>query len=202
MTMHCFQTLVISGEKGDLAPFTNKLLASWHNCEDNPSEGRYELLQTFYPMPDDIYCGPSTYDDLETYVLQGWKADDIHEYVAAWTKEQLEKAKEKYGKGGWHWLGWREEHWGSKWADLFTTVDEIDDTYVKISFASAWGPLLPAILHISNDYPLLTFSVEYQDEGYNYPDSGAKMKGGKILSEWQESEEEFEKRVYGSYADS
>jgi hypothetical protein len=195
MPNYCYQTLVITGEKEDLAPFANKLLASWRNYKENSTESQYELLDTFYPVPDDVYSGNFDSSDPEASALKGQKADEYHDYVAAWTQEQIEMAKNKYGDFGWLEYYWRTRNWGSKWADCRTTIDEHDDTHLKISYISAWSPLVPGILHISNDYPLLTFSVDYHDEMYNYPDSGAKMKGGEILSEWQESEEEYKKNV-------
>jgi hypothetical protein len=189
----CFQTLVISGEKEDLAPFVDKLISSWHICEHCPTNGQYELLNTFYPNPDDIYTGPFCFDDLEKFVFYDHKEDECGEYVAAWTNEKLERAKEKYGEKGWLWYYWNSRHWGSTKADFYTTVEEQDDTHIKITFVTAWNLIDVGIIHISNNYPLLTFSVEYHEELYNFPDGGFVIKGGEFLSQWEESKEVFER---------
>jgi len=193
MPKWCYQTLLISGEKDDLVPFANRLVESWHNYQGDPIKGQCELLETFYPMPDDIYRGPFRFDDLESFVLKGQEADDYHEYVAAWTKEQLETAKEKYGEYGWLWYFWSMQHWGSKWSDRETSIVDQNDTLLKLTFRSAWAPLIKGIWHISKDNLLLTFTLDFYDEMYDYPNGGIVVKNGEILSQWEETKETYEK---------
>jgi hypothetical protein len=195
MPNYCYQTLVISGEKDDLAPFVNKLLASWHTYEDDLTKGQCELLQTFYPMPDDIYLGNFDLSDPETSALKGEKADDQHASVAAWTLGQIKLAKKKYGDISWLGYFWRIDNWGSKWADFCTSIDEQDETHIKLRFETAWAPILQGILFISNDYPLLTFLLDFFDEMYNYPDGRVVVKNGEILSQWEESKGTYEKNL-------
>jgi len=199
MTNYCYQTLLISGEKDDLAPFANKLLASWRCYDDKPTEGRYRLLRTFVPRPNDIYYGsPSLGDLIEVCELIN-KGDDLDKFATKWTKEQLATAKEKYGKYGWYWSLWCSEHWGNLSADRHTTIDEHDDTHIQISFESPWDSILEGILHISNDYPLLTFSVNYCNDQDYYLTGRVEIKGGEVLSQREDTEdfnESFDESKY------
>jgi hypothetical protein len=189
MTNYFYQNLLISGEKEDLAPFAKKLLASWQNYKDEPTKGQYQLLRTFVPIPDDIYDGSASLGVLLEVCELICKGDDIDKFATKWTKEQVATAKEKYGKYGWFWSLWFTEHWGNFSADLHTTMDEHDDTHIHLSFESALAPIIEGILHISNNYPLLTFSLNFTDDQDLYHLGRVEIKGGEVLSQWEDTVE-------------
>jgi hypothetical protein len=124
------------------------------------------------------------------------------ENVTIWTKEQLDTAKEKYGEYCWHWYFWCLEHWGNLWDDIHTTINEHDDIHINMYFETPDAPIIEGLLQISKDCPLLTFSVRYKYEYCDYPGGEVKIKGGKILSKWEESEEERMKSLYALYCGS
>jgi hypothetical protein len=197
MTNWSGQTLEISGEKDNLAPFANKLFSSWHFSKRFPAEVFYELLRTFFPIPDDIYHGDLSADDFESLVLKGQGPGGIDGYIPPYAKEPLDASKKKDGEKYWSSMLWRRDYWGSPWGDEHTIIHEHDDTHIKMSFNSEVFPSLGGILSLSNLYPLLVFAVNYGDGGIS-PDGGVVFMAGKILSHWQQSEEEFMKEYYST----
>jgi hypothetical protein len=203
MPNYCFQELEINGEKEDLTTFVEKLLASQHIHEYAPDKLEYELLHTFYPVPDDVYPSAPSFENPEIIALRGQEADsDLgRDEVPAWTIDQLEAAKKKYGSGDndvlspWTSFGWVMRHWGSRGKDEFTSITHQDDMHVAISYGTPHVAIINGLLHISQDYPFLTFTVKYSEECYLYQDGRVTMKGGEILSWWVEPEGEFQKRL-------
>lgn len=62
-----------------------------------------------------------------------------------------------------NWYDWNIKHWGTKW-DVDATVERSSDDYVLIRFDTAWSQPEEAIAALSEQYPSLTFSLEYEEE--------------------------------------
>lgn len=203
------QELEISGEKKDLTSFVDKFLGSWRNYIKYPTEGQFHLLYTFCPIPNDVYYGSLVLDDIETSALEGTKADDYNDEVPAWTKEQLETAKKKYGTEGiidgqlympWAVRGWILKFWGTECPDVETSICEMDNSHIRIFYKTAWVPISFGLENISKEYPQLTFNLKHMAEFYCAPGGGMTIKGGEFLNYWKDTEKECErnrKEIYG-----
>jgi hypothetical protein len=59
------------------------------------------------------------------------------------------------------WYTWRVDNWGTKW-DCYDVEDWVDN---KIRYFTAWSPASNFFLHVSAQYPNLTFHHQFSDEG-------------------------------------
>jgi len=73
------------------------------------------------------------------------------------------------------WYTWRVENWGTKW-DCYD-VGGWDDN--KITYFTAWSPATNFYLHVSMQYPDLTFHHAFADEGAGFLGEET-IKEGKV----------------------
>jgi hypothetical protein len=77
------------------------------------------------------------------------------------------------------WYNWRVENWGTKWnaydisPDTFPEVlsrivEKDNNASILYSFTTAWSPPIPWVLKMSPNYPLLTFSLDYQEPSMDF----------------------------------
>lgn len=85
---------------------------------------------------------------------------------------------EKYGVADWYM--WNVNNWGTKWnlGDIFICSEE--PTKRVYQFDTAWSPPTAAFLHISEDFPKLKFTLEYQEGGMGF-EGTYTCQNGKIL---------------------
>lgn len=89
-----------------------------------------------------------------------------------------------------YWYYWNTDNWGTKWdvpldsdlftADRFVTTDGV--TSFEVIFDTAWGPAIGAYQAMSSQYPTLTVSVEYSEEGMCFWGS-VVFENGEVVSE-------------------
>jgi hypothetical protein len=65
------------------------------------------------------------------------------------------------------WYDWRVAHWGTKWdlCDLEPNDFSWENGYIYYDFWTAWSPIEPILEKLTNEYPELTFSLKFSDEG-------------------------------------
>lgn len=65
-----------------------------------------------------------------------------------------------------NWYDWNCENWGTKW-DLHKemTTLTILDTEIQVEAPTAWAPPLKFFETLAKDYPTMTFTVSYHEEG-------------------------------------
>ena len=95
-----------------------------------------------------------------------------------------------------NWYDWRITNWGTKWDVQISDVLESDTTQdhakVVYCFDTAWSPPTSGIQEISNQFPLLTFTLNYWEAGMGFKGK-YKCKAGEVLLD--------ETKHYYAYAD-
>lgn len=78
-----------------------------------------------------------------------------------------------------NWYDWRISNWGTKWepSGEALTKEEVfsHDTYLYVSFDTAWAPPEAWLAHICKDYKDLLFEMEYEEPGMEF--------GGRSVAE-------------------
>ena len=75
----------------------------------------------------------------------------------------------KYGVDNWY--DWHCNYWGTKWDVWDVDVQDNgydssgDETYINLSFESAWSPPSEWVKKVAQDYPSLEFLLEYEEGG-------------------------------------
>jgi hypothetical protein len=120
----------------------------------------FNILENLYPTPQELNIGHAPMNNL--------------------TDQQIAN-KEKYGYPDWY--QWRIDHWGTKWPDTDTGLNEAvmnnSDGYgiLNFYFDSAWAPPIEAFHKISSDYPELIFCLYYQEPGMGFCGKNIWAKG-------------------------
>lgn len=78
------------------------------------------------------------------------------------------------------WYAWRLANWGCKWDASDVEREEI--THHKkqallYRFITPWSPPVEFLRTLGKLYPLLTFSLHYEEEAKMYPDGVINVKG-------------------------
>jgi hypothetical protein len=90
---------------------------------------------------------------------------------------------------------WERVHWGVKWGNCSTEIPDISDTHVTLYFDTAWGPPHEFWQKVSADYPTLTITMSYTEEGGFFEGEATYEAGQVYIDEWEpehESEDESE----------
>ena len=96
--------------------------------------------------------------------------------------EMLGGKNQQTEDGGWKaptWYAWRIENWGTKW-NCYDHHGDWNDS--EITFFTAWSPPSALFLHVSKNYPDVTFKLEFSDEGAGFLGSQI-IKNGILESE-------------------
>ena len=62
------------------------------------------------------------------------------------------------------WYDWRIHHWGTKW-DVHAQLHCDSKEYLVYDFDSAWSPPIEWLKVIAKKYPLLKFTLKYDEPG-------------------------------------
>jgi len=63
-----------------------------------------------------------------------------------------------------HWYDWNIRNWGCKWDAKEVDVPDRSDGYVQYTFQTPWGPPEEFFTSIIEQFPDLTFCLEYTEE--------------------------------------
>ena len=132
----CWNHLEVTGDEIQLREFVEK---STINIEENDE---FSFNGT-YPMPEDLNITSGTQTQEE--------------------KEQAILNEAKYGYTDWY--HWRVAEWGTKWDACESHIDHNDINYFAVTFESAWSPPIAWIDNIMQDFPDLSFTLEYEEPG-------------------------------------
>ena len=130
----CWNHLEVTGDEIQLREFVEK---STINIEENDE---FSFNGT-YPMPEDLNITSGTQTQEE--------------------KEQAILNEAKYGYTDWY--HWRVAEWGTKWDACESHIDHNDINYFAVTFESAWSPPIAWIDNIMQDFPDLSFTLEYEE---------------------------------------
>lgn len=75
-------------------------------------------------------------------------------------------AKDKPQTGEDHWYNWNYRNWGVKWnaSDVYFVEESEEPTSLCYTFSTPWGVADAAMTSLSEQYPTLTFELEYEEE--------------------------------------
>ena len=144
----CWNHLEVTGDEIQLREFVEK---STINIEENDE---FSFNGT-YPQPEDlnITSGTQTQDEKEQAILN----------------------KAKYGYTDWY--DWKCAEWGTKWDACESHIDHNDINYFAVTFESAWSPPIAWIDNIMQDFPDLSFTLEYEEPGMCF--------GGRLSAQYE-----------------
>jgi len=206
MSNPCIQRLVVTGEKDDLAPFVEKILQFTKFSENDPSKEYYELNYTFYQYPD--FFSSNEFENENNLSLRDFKEfnenlDHIPDFskidiVSLWKSfkgDENNKMSFKYFYYILEKLYQEMQVWEPMSQVLDLDLVEVDDTHIQFIYLTKYVPFERFIFDFSEEYPNLTFILDYSDGMVNCPDEGMKIKNGEVLCQWVESKEDYQKRV-------
>jgi len=75
---------------------------------------------------------------------------------------------------------WCRENWGTKWGFYEVEIQEGGSGFITYRFLTAWSPISPVILKMSQMFPVLTFDY-YADEETNLFNIREVYYGGKLI---------------------
>jgi len=75
------------------------------------------------------------------------------------------------------WYNWSIENWGTKWDACEPNICHNDIDYFAVSFESAWAPPIDWINNIMQDFPDLSFTLEYDEPGMCF--------GGRLSAQYK-----------------
>ena len=90
------------------------------------------------------------------------------------------------GYGGYR---WQTSNWGTKWEPDVHSL-EVDTNYIYYEFSTAWSPPLTLIEYLTVEWPELTFSISYREEGMGF-EGEATYHNGLCLDK-REGEAQYE----------
>jgi hypothetical protein len=81
--------------------------------------------------------------------------------------------KGKTGETPMNWYNFNNREWGTKWDCAVsdnqkysdTSLEDDEPTHLRYRFDTAWSPPTPAIEKLSEQYPELTITLSYEEEG-------------------------------------
>ena len=214
MPNHCSNQVTISGDADQLTAF---MLAAKSGNEDLSFDNLFPCPQSLKDAAsgsDEIYYD-IVYGDLSELAGYGWIPDEIkgdrdalltfvanrHGYHAGkgiGIADLIKYNLETYGAKNWY--DWCCKNWGTKW-DIDGTGDRHGDEHASYSFDSAWSPPIEAFVKISEDFPGLSFDLEYF-EGGNCFMGRVEIRNGEINSchdDWSSDEQLQEIVDSGAY---
>lgn len=161
----CSNTIIVSGEAGEVAKFNEWL-----------GDGK-AFLSKILPTPQPL-----------TETIAGFHGDTEKQ-------KELEKQEqsnlEQFGYKNWY--DWNIANWGTKW-DVDVEVDDVSsiDEQVIMSFDSAWSPPQQAIAVLAEKFDKLSFRHSFLEEGVGFVGYDEYENGGVSISEYNEDSDSDE----------
>jgi hypothetical protein len=144
----CWNHLEVTGDEKQLREFVEK------STIDIEKDDEFSFNGT-HPQPEDlnITAGTQTQEEKEQAILN----------------------EAKYGYADWY--GWRNAEWGTKWDACEPNILHNDIDFFSVSFETAWGPPTEWISNIMQDFPDLSFTLEYDEPGMCF--------GGRLSAQYE-----------------
>lgn len=129
--------------------FCVKVLGWQKMKNDDMQKGSSHLsMQKLLPCPEELNV---------TSPPRAEKGESEKEFQA-----RQKRNMEQYGATNWY--DWNCKMWGTKW-DVTADIHNETETELGYAFDSAWSPPVLFIMAMSNKYPNLKFSLEYDEPG-------------------------------------
>jgi hypothetical protein len=181
MPNYCETDLFIHGESQDLLKFLNGL--------KRDEEGKFSILESYYPMPEDIRNTESptrivTAEEKAKELAANKDKDDFF-HIHPITAEEANQLMEKYGCTNWY--DWSKKYWGSKWGDFECVIKEGEEEepyQIFISFQSAWCLPQKGLEQVIKQFPTLKFSLYSYEHGMAWQ-TGLEYDKGELVEQWE-----------------
>lgn len=160
----CSQDLSITGSVEDIKKF-KEFAKSDENCLDT---------NKFIPMPEPLLEVSAGSDD-DIYKIWYGDIDGDREKLKVEEGKRNPKSdeiakKQKHNMDNYghiNWYSWAYENWGTKWGICNPELEDAGGM-LFYHFESAWSPVLPVILKMSQMFPKLKFELEYYEMGVGF----------------------------------
>lgn len=183
MPNYCSNALLWEGDNEQVAAFEARL----SQIDDG-------LLSAFYPMHAELLTTTTVWSGGKTYLAL--RSDDPLALPDPATYEELTPEKElerieQYDAIDWY--DWSVKHWGTKWDVPSHKVEQVAAHHLV--FDTAWAPPEKWLLKVSQDYPLVRFTLAFC-EGGNCFWGTVVISNGEVISEdggdtmWQQASDE------------
>ena len=106
-------------------------------------------------------------------------------------KEIGELVGEERPYGGY---SWENANWGCKWGASSPDLQAEEPRFLQYSFDTPWGPPEPFLQKISEDWPALSFELDYEEPGMDFAGT-LVCEEGQIVSHEErscESEDDYD----------
>lgn len=150
MPNHIMNILVVAGAASSITSMLEKL-----KSDDNPID-----FDKILPMPKELHKVISPVRIISQAEYDRVKDTDEQTGI---TQEMSDDYKKRFGSDNWY--DWALKNWGTKWGSYEASV-EIDDNgeTATFEFQTAWSSGASAIIHLSKQYPDLSFKLSFADE--------------------------------------
>lgn len=181
----CSNRMTVRGDVEAITDFHNRVFGL-----DDEGKENYDILGRLYPIPTELketVAGSFTPEGntnwkirLENGTMTQQEYDDaVAQNAEGYAKNQANLAK--YGVRDWY--DWCLSHWGTKWGDCHTVLNEGSDTHLDFLFDSAWSPPIDGLNHISTMFPTLVFILQYEELGMGFVGASRIQNGNVSVSD-------------------
>lgn len=118
------------------------------------------LLGSFVPMPEALTIVHKGHTTIDGTKVTHWAEDADNNPRLLTMKEQLAIRKTGYKD----WYDWAIANWGTKWDCQFKIKDS-DEYGCVLTFETAWEPPTRWFEQLKEQWPDLSFSLFYKEEG-------------------------------------
>ena len=153
----CWNHLEVSGDEIQLREFVEKSTTNIETSDKFSFNGTHPMPKEF----ENILTGSI---DIDGKRCKKWRKIDGKEVEV--TEKELTILREKYGADNWY--DWNCKNWGTKWDACSPTISHNDIDYFAVSFDTAWSPPINWIDNIMQDFPDLSFTLEYEEPGIGF----------------------------------
>jgi len=186
MPNHTSTRLEITGDNAEIRRF----IAAVNKSDEKPID-----FQSLVPMPEEL---KSTY--VPSNILTQVKIDEARskwealpqeerdkqeswmgkkgKYSFGITQEQYDELIAKYGAADWY--DWNIKNWGTKWGAYDAGEWSIMAKCAEISYQTAWSPATAFYINASKQFPTLSFTHYFADEGGGFL-GHETIKNGKVI---------------------
>jgi hypothetical protein len=150
-----FNSLTIEGEEEQVQKAKAQLNAPYERNSQNGRDSKVEVVKYSNPIFSFWNIIAPPLDKREEY-------EGIHGYADG----------EKQGDGAFNWYNFNNREWGTKWDVAIsdenkfpdTSINDTDPTSVQYSFQTAWSPPIEALEKLSEQYPELEITLDWEEE--------------------------------------
>lgn len=164
----CLNKLSIQGRRDDIREFAGML----DGMKDDDG-----FFNTFHPMPPELRGTVSPVMLVSEEERQEYLSGKRETFGGMPITHRMQRDfLQRFGADNWY--DWACAKWGTKWdvrkKDLYR-ADWKQGTGITLTFDTAWGPPLEAMVALAKKFPKLKFTISYNEPGMCF--SGKEIYG-------------------------